>query len=256
LLSLAAALVFVLGVADSAEAANPLKPNKFKFDPSIGYILVRVGPTDKGNAPPVYFARLDDSGKKTVWSFGSGLINSKKVRDAAMVWGSDHFGTDGKTSLYLVPVNPGRWVVGGAGGTTMSLGSYGFDVKAGEITYVGTVLTGREDGKSEVPEIAATKLSKDLVEFGTLMNIVMSDAIVVTPAAEADPLPAQINAHPVVRAELIPDVRFNNFLAALVNRAVGLPPLGHQDPKGSYEWQKTAIAPGAVAPEQGSAARK
>jgi hypothetical protein len=243
-LILAAALCF--GAA-SAQASNPLKPAKFVWNPAMGYILARVGPSGSdGKAPPVYLARLGEDGN-TIWSFGGRLINNKKNLDAAMIWGGDHFGTDGKTSLYLVPVNPGRWVVGGAGNTVMSLGSYGFDVKAGEITYVGTILTDRENGKSDIPEFQSARLSRDLVEFGTLMNIVMSDALLVRPAGEADPLPAAIAAHKVSRAELQPDVRFNNFLAALVNRATGLPPLEHQ-PDRDYPWHKTAVARGA-APE-------
>lgn len=226
-------------VAATAQAANPLKPAKFAFNPSTGYILLRAGPTGSdGKAPPIYLARVDESWKKTIWSFGGRHINSKKEMDAAMVWGGDHFGTDGKTSLYLVPVNPGNWVIGGAGATAMSLGSYGFEVKPGEITYVGTVLTGQENGKSDIPEVRAAKLSKDLLEFGTLMNIVMSDALLVRAADESEALPPAIKAHPVTRAKLIPDVRFNNFLAALVNRAIGLPPLGHQNPNETWPWQE------------------
>lgn len=243
-LVLAAALCLGAG---AAHAANPLKPAKFVWNPAMGYILARVGPTgDDGKAPPVYFARLGEDGD-TVWSFGGRLINNKKNLDAAMVWGGDHFGSNGETSLYLVPVNPGKWVIAGAGNTVMSLGSYGFDVKPGEITYVGTILTDRENGKSKIPEFQSAKLSKDLVEFGTLMNIVMSDALLVRPAGEADPLPAALTAHPVTRAALQPDVRFNNFLAALINRAHGLPPLEHQAPGVEYPWRKTANVPGAPA---------
>jgi hypothetical protein len=155
-----------------------------------------------------------------------------------MVWGGDNFGSDGKTSLYLVPVNPGNWVIAGAGATSMSLGSYGFEVKPGEITYVGTILTDRENGKSEIPELAAAKLSQDLVEFGTLMNIVMSDAMMVIPAAEGDPIPEAIAAHTVTRAALVPDVRFNNFIAGMINRAVGLPAPGHHAPDETFPWQQ------------------
>jgi hypothetical protein len=231
-LAILAALAASFVAVPAAMAANPLKPEKFVFDPARGYILVRVGPVgDSGNADPVYFVRMDPANpKQTLWSFGMRAINSKKESDAAMVWGGDNFGNDGKTSLYLVPVNPGEWVIGGAGGTSMSLGSYGFTVKPGEITYVGTILTGRENGKSDIPEIKAAKLSEDLVEFGTLMNIVMSDAILVTPPAAGDPIPEAIATHGVTHASLVPDVRFNNFLAAMINRAIGLDPLEHQIP--------------------------
>jgi hypothetical protein len=238
-----AAACLCAGISAPASAANPLKPDKFVFDPARGYILARIGPvSDSGDAPPVYFARLSEDGTSTIWSYGMRAINSKKESDAAMVWGGDNFGNDGKTSLYLVPVNPGNWVIAGAGGTSMSLGSYGFEVKPGEITYVGTILTDRENGKSDIPEIAAAKLSKDLVEFGTLMNIVMSDAMLVRPPADGETFPEAISAHNVTRAALVPDVRFNNFLAGMINRVIGLPPLGHQDVSASFPWQKDKAA--------------
>lgn len=255
-LAFAAAAAAACLAAPAAQAANPLKPAKFVYNQAMGYILVRVGPTGSDDkAPPVYFARLDETGKKTVWSWGGRLINDKKVLDAAMVWGGDHFGSEGDTSLYLVPVNPGRWVVGGAGNTTLSLGSYGFDVAPGEITYVGTVLTGREDGKSKIPEIQSAKLSQDLVEFGTLMNIVMSEAVLVKPAGEGETLPAAITAHKVTRATLTPDVRFNNFLGSLVNRAYGLPPMGHADPAATYPWQESSAKAAAKAKAKAAKAK-
>ncbi|HMJ93132.1 MAG TPA: hypothetical protein VK472_03430 [Allosphingosinicella sp.] len=251
-LALLAALAASFVAVPAAMAANPLKPEKFVFDPARGYILVRVGPVgDSGNADPVYFVRMDPAHPgQTLWSFGMRPINSKKESDAAMVWGGDNFGNDGKTSLYLVPVNPGEWVIGGAGGTSMSLGSYGFTVKPGEITYVGTILTGRENGKSDIPEIKAATLSQDLVEFGTLMNIVMSDAILVTPSAAGDPIPEAIASHGVTHASLIPGVRFNNFLAAMINRAIGLEELEHQLPA-VVDSQGAAEAPEAPSTPSG-----
>ena len=214
----------------AVEANRPVKQREFSLDPNMGYILVRTGPVSRRGAAtnPIFLVRLNPETRTAIWSFGQSFIDRRANLDAAMVYGGNHWGTDGNTSVYIVPVNPGFWVVGGAGATTFSLGSYGFQVNAGEITDIGTVLAGREDGESPIPEIAAVRLSQDLVEFGTLMNIVMSDTMVMRPAAEGQAVPAALSAYTVRRAELVPDVRFDNFMRALVSRAVGLPPLGHQ----------------------------
>ena len=247
-------------VTTAAEANRPVKQREFTIDPNMGYILIRTGPVSSRGAASnaVYLVRLDTEKNTAIWSFGQSFIDRRANLDAAMVYGGNHWGTDGSTSVYVVPVNPGFWVVGGAGATTFSLGSYGFEVRAGEITDVGTVLTGRENGESPIPELAAVRLSQDLVEFGTLMNIVMSDTMVMRPAADGQAVPEALSAYTVRRAELVPDVRFDNFMRSLVSRAVGLPPLGHHaiDPKDDAETAATDTgsapagdsSPGAVAP--------
>jgi hypothetical protein len=226
------ALLAVLFVQMSAPAyaSRPLDQRRFSFDPAMGYILVRVGPTgDSGRlrSGPLYLVQVDRA-KGEVASRNAPLaMDRRDVFDAAVVRGGDHWGTDGQTSLYLLPAAPGFWAIGASGNTAFSLGSWGFEVRPGEITWVGTILIGRQDGNSPIPEIAAARLSPDLVSFGTLMNIVMSDAVLVRPAAVGEALPAALTAHPVRHAELVPDVRFENFLFGLVNRALGLPPMGH-----------------------------
>ncbi|HMG48230.1 MAG TPA: hypothetical protein VK614_12305 [Allosphingosinicella sp.] len=246
---LVALLALALLGATAASANRPVDQRRFALDPNLGYIVVRVGPLGSGGgAPMVYFVRVDREKHTALWSFGAGNIDSRRVLDGAQISGRNHWAVDGQTGLYVVPVNPGFWVVGGAGATTFSLGSYGFEVRAGEMTYVGTVLTGRQNGESPIPEIAASRLSPDLASFGTLMNIVMSDAVLVRPPAEGDALPAAITAFTVTRAELVPDVRFDNFLRALVNRALGLPPIGHMPLLGPGEDPFAPPAPAEAGP--------
>lgn len=248
LLALLVLILSGLG-ASAADANRPVDQRRFTLDPNLGYLVVRVGPLGSGGgAPPVYFVRLDPDRRTALWAWGAGNLDSRRVLDGAMIQGRNHWAADGQTGLYVVPVNPGFWVVGGAGATTLSLGSYGFEVRPGEMTYIGTVLTGRQNGESPIPEIAASRLSPDLASFGTLMNIVMSDAVLVRPAAESDPLPASITAFTVTRPALVADVRFDNFMRALVNRALGLPPIGHMPLLGPGEDPFAPPAPAEPGP--------
>jgi len=247
---LAALAMLVTSVvpADLALAHKPLKTKELVFDKTKGYILVRLGPA-KGAAPVVAFARLDPYTGKII---GDGVLNalSKKEYNAASAGGGNLLSTDGKTSLYVIPVNPGKWVITGTGMTIYSLGTYGFEVKEGETVNIGTILTGREDGKSEIPEIAAAKLSQDLVDFGTMMNIVMTDAMLLKPAGESDPTPPELASFNVRKAELIADIRFDNVYRGLVNRALGLPPMQHN----AAIAAATAPPPGQVKPATATSA--
>lgn len=213
-----------------AMAHKPLKPKEVAtLDPTKGYILVRVGPGSAKQTPTgVAMARLDPVDGEPIAGYGL----SKKEFNVASIAGGNFLSSDGKTRLYLVPVNPGRWAVTGVGATVFSMGTYGFDVRAGEIVHAGTLLVGREDGRSPIPEIAAARLSKDLVEFGTLTNIVMTDTFLVRPNEAQETLPASITL-PVRNAEYQSDIRFKNTYTLMVNRAIGLPPMQHNPPRPS-----------------------
>lgn len=245
------ALVVILA-ATPASASRPVDQRRFSFDPAMGYILVRVGPVANGRlrGGPIYLVPIDRARNVVDSRSDPAGMDRRDYFGAAVIRGGDHWGTDGQTSLYLLPVDPGFWTVGASGNTSFSLGSWGFEVRPGEITYVGTLLIGRQDGNSPIPEIAAARLSPDLVSFGTLMNIVMSDALLVRPAAEGDALPPALAAHTIRRPELVPDVRFDNFLLGLVNRALGLPPMGHA-PLVAEEFDPYAPEPEAAESDAG-----
>jgi hypothetical protein len=235
---MAVAALALAGLAHPAAAHKALKPKELvNLDKTKGYILVRIGTNgnSSGSAPTIVLALIDaDSGQPM-----AGNASSSKEYDVGMAGGGNFLSTDGKTSLYLVPVTPGKWAVIAAGQTVFSLGTYGFDVKAGEIVNAGIVYTGREDGKSAVPEIAAAKLSPDLAAFGTLMNIVMTDALLFKPPAGPETLPPALAGFPVRDAVLEPDIRFDNSYALMINRALGLPPMEHQPSLASMVTHKT-----------------
>ena len=212
---------------------DTLKPGKIKLDNRLGYVLVRLGPkaADKNPALTVGFQRIDaetnkpfnfatiDDIPKDFWRTAGVGINVGRS-----------FGNVDGTGIYYVGFYPGRWAIGGVGQTCMSLGSYTFDVKVGEVTDIGTLLVARENGEAEVPELKDAKLSQDLADFGTMMNIVMSEALYVKPASDTPTLPAELKSMPLVKATLTPDYRAENTCSSLINRATSLPPIGHQPP--------------------------
>lgn len=236
---------------------DTLKPGKIKLDPRLGYVLLRLGPKPVGKNPSVSvgFSRIDpatnaffdfktpDDVPPDFWRTGSVAVNVGRS-----------FGDVDGTGVYLVGFYPGRWIIGNVGSTCLSLGSYAFDVKQGEVTDIGTLLAARENGEAAAPELKDAKLSPDLVEFGTMMNIVMSEALYVKPASSTPALPKELSAMPVTKASLIPDHRFDNSCMNLINRASSLPPLENRPPMTREE----AIAALAKMnpPERVEAARK
>ncbi len=236
---------------------DTLKPGKIKLDPRLGYVLVRLGPKAIGKNPAVSvgFSRIDPT-TDTFFKFDSPKdVPASFFRSSAVAVNVGRsFGEVDGTGIYLVGFYPGRWIIGNVGSTCLSLGSYSFDVKQGEVTDIGTLLAAREDGQVSSPEFNDAKLSPDLVEFGTLMNIVMSEALYVKPASDAPTLPKELSAMPVTKAALTPDRRFGNTCMSLINRAASLPPIEHQKPMTREE----AIAELARMnpPERVEAARK
>lgn len=229
-----------LAVAQSPAPAKPakikldtLKPGKLKLDSRLGYILVRIGPrkTPTDHPMPVAFIRIDEK-TGTFFTFDKPEDTPADFwRTAAVaVNTSRSFGDSQGSGVYLVGAYPGRWVIGNVGTTCLSMGTYAFDVKQGEITDIGTLLTAREDGQSPAPELKGASLSADLASFGVMMNIVMSNALFARPASDVPALPAELQGMPRHHDELEPDFRFANTCTDLVNRAASLPPIGHQPP--------------------------
>ena len=221
--------------------ADDAKPKKMKLDtlkkgpvqiePDYGYIVIRVGPKSETETPTaVAFRRIDPATDLPLT--GPDTPNPKDFARSlsAVVNTTRPFDIGDGVGVYVVKVYPGRWVLNNVGGTCLSLGTYTVDVKAGQVVDFGTVLTAREDGKTTLPEFEGAALSEDLVKFGTMMNIVMTDAVFVKPAVAGASMPAELAGLTVAPATLGKDYRFDNFCAMLVNRATSLSPLEHPKP--------------------------
>lgn len=211
---------------------EPLKPGKIKLDPRLGYILVRMGPSNASEKPtPVAFVRINAAtGKPFEPGDEEAAVPNFDRTVLVVVNAGRSFGEVDGQSVYLLSAYPGQWIISNVGETCLSLGTYQFEVKQGEVADIGSLWTAREDGKSAVPQLAGVTLSQDLVEFGTMMNIVMSTALFAAPADGTPALPAELASFPVSKAALSPDFRMENRCQGLINRAASLPPMESAPP--------------------------
>jgi len=228
---LASLIITVAAINSTAFATKAVKPNKFQMEQTKGYIVVKAG-TDREKGKKIssclYFARLDLNTNETVWNYGDSSPTSRKNLDVATatcggnVWLKAE--KSRKAGWYVIPVNPGRWVIAGGGDeTSFSMGSYAFDVAPGKLTYIGEILVGKEDGKSDEPAIRRMKVSDDVLSFGTLYNILISHSFVLNQPITTENLPANLQSYDIVVPEFESNVVFNNAMRAMVSKAADLP---------------------------------
>ncbi len=218
-----------------------LKKGPVAVEPAYGYLLVRLGPKGPAKTPTALaFRRIDPATNQPLEK--ADIADPKEyLRSLAVVLNpSRNFDLQGDAGTYVLKVYPGRWVLNNTDSTCLSLGTYTVDVKAGEVVDFGTILTSKENGLSAYPELKASKLSPDLVHFGTAMNIVMTDAVYVKPAVAGAPVPAELQKLAVKPATLGADYRFDNLCTQLVNRAASLGPIERPAPA-SKDQAKTMI---------------
>lgn len=225
---LIAAATLGLLVATPVHAAGRIKPGQFKLDAKLGYILVRVGPTQgkKLKSANLYFWRYDAARGDVRFAKKKDANPVPKGEDQSAFVGDRPFVPGPTTSTYLVSVTPGDWVIHGTETTALAMGSYRFAVRPGEITDIGTVRIYRDDGSADDPALKRHPVSGDIVADRAYL---VDDQIIVSSASAGEALP-ELNGAPIVRVTLIPDARFTNrggirpgYLAGLlVNRAAGL----------------------------------
>jgi hypothetical protein len=191
----------------AALASTPIKPKHLdKMDPNGSYVIVRIQGGDG-----VDLTRYDPQTMRTYWS---SVASARNDLDVAIVGGNHSFGDDkeGSAKTYIIQVAPGNWLVSGWTGFSFSLGTYGFEVKPGEVTDIGTIIvTHSNDDATEANAAAADTLL--LVESGP--NDILPPGL------------AKLNVH---KATIIKDLRFGNIHHYLYSRALGLPPLEHVKP--------------------------
>lgn len=220
----------------AAQSATPkrfkneaLKRGALTTDPAAGYVLIRAS----AKSPPIGLWRQPPDGADR---YPPEMVKNKDLRDTfgALTNPGRSWEDRDNLSAYVLKLYPGRYVISTVGGTCMSMGTYAFDVQAGSVVDVGTVLTAKEDGKSPLPEFARSRLSQDLVDFGVATNIVMSHAMFSKPPSGL-PVPHGLEGVNVTPANLKADVRLDNICRTLTNRAASLPPPGHRPPMSTRE---------------------
>ncbi|HEX8261907.1 MAG TPA: hypothetical protein VF547_03425 [Allosphingosinicella sp.] len=217
LAALAAALV--LPASAPTLAADSLKVAPAALDPKLAYLLVRLGKRDEKVWNLVSFYRYDPQAEDLR---GRGRAKANPVpagEDKAAVVGPKPFlAEDGNIRTYLVAVTPGRWVIASSPTTSFSLGSYQFDAKAGEITDLGTLYMGAENGSSIWPRLAQIRSAPDIEKRA----YTVADALLVEPAGDAAAAPAGLSALPRRPAVFLRAPRFGNHSGQMINAVIPL----------------------------------
>jgi hypothetical protein len=213
------AAALAVPVAAPAPAAESLKLAPAALDPKLAYLLVRLGKRDDKVWNLVSFYRYDPEAEDLR---GKGRAKANPVpkgEDKAAVVGPKPFlAEDGNVRTYLVAVTPGRWVIASSPTTSYSLGSFQFDAKAGEITDLGTLYMGAENGSSIWPRLAAIHSAPDIEKRG----YTVADALLVEPAGETTTVPSAISALPRRPADYAPAPRFGNHSGQMINAVLPL----------------------------------
>jgi hypothetical protein len=216
-LALAAAAAFA--PSGKVSAAEMLKAAPVSMDAAHAYLLVRLGKRTDDVWNTVSFMPYDPVAEDLR---GKGRAKSNRVPkgedNAALISTKPFIAEEGNIRTYLVVVTPGRWVIASSPTTSYSLGSYQFEAKGGEITDLGTIYIGPENGSSIWPRLAAIHSSPDIERRG----YTVADAMLIEPATEGQAAPAVLAALPRHPAAYSPAPRFGNHSGQLINKALPL----------------------------------
>ncbi len=203
----------------SATAADQVKKIPASLDANRAYLLVRVGERspDLWNTISVmrYDEKLEDIrglGRAKTNPVAKGEDKSIFIGPKAHLLELDHVRT------YLVAVTPGRYVLTGGPTTCNCLGSFQFDASAGQMTDLGTIYIGPENGSSPWKDLSGLRSSPDIEERG----YTVADAMIIHPATSASSLPEGMQTLPRLIANYLPASRFGNHSGQLLNKSLPL----------------------------------
>ena len=243
-----AAALFLFASSSGAFAAQQVNHKKpVVVDPGKGYVLARVGPSEnKGQAATIVLFRIDPETSRLRTRDKKSINPVVKGEDStALIGGNRSFGqvplTSGQASVFLTSLTPGEWVIVGTQSTCACMGSYRFTVRPGEITDIGTIITGVSDPNSAFAEFRGAAVSPDLLE----KPYTVPEAMFARAATESDTVPASLEKFPRTRATLTL-TRFDNAGGWMINRMSGLPPLEHETTGSADAVTDPRYAPGTV----------
>jgi hypothetical protein len=222
------AFVAPAALAKTDWAKTPLQPDK-------AYILVQVDPLEvqlMGNnrvAAGVIIAPYDLD--KT--SLRMTQEPKKPARIDRVMLNSNPVAKDGKRRQYFALIEPGTWVIEGAGGeggtlvspvTAFSLSSYRFEAKAGEILDLGVMTPTREVSDNPDTKMTGGKMLGMMLAgpFGGGRVEPVPLKLEMRARQPGDlPIPAWVTEAKMVKPVLEYGATFPNLLGGLVNRVDG-----------------------------------
>lgn len=216
-----AAVILALMVATPIHAKN-------EIDPSAAYVLVDIGDLEDS-----MFRGVDIPGTITIARYSR---EDKDIRGGDL---SPRTVLPGKASphlsiyknpvvkmkgmrQYLVKVDPDIWVIESIGGTSMSLGSMSFEVKAGQVVDLGFIKPRTDWAPGEeAPSPASALLGGILVGRTGSKNARPVYGEWHARTSNELPVPDTLQKLNVVAADYEDGATFGNYLGGLVNRFGG-----------------------------------
>ncbi|TRW16916.1 hypothetical protein [Glacieibacterium frigidum] len=224
--------LLLLLVTARAASAEPLTTVPTTLDPAKAYVLVEYKliantmanfPGSRKYYPQIFglsFARYDAT-LADVRGQGRAVANPapdkrpfEAFRNRPLVKGEG-------AQLFLIAVEPDTWVVQGWADTSFSLGSYRFQLAAGDIVDLGVVsaLADWPDGQPpKAPSLAKLMLLGPFAKKPPVTPVRVSFR---ARGADDLPLPPELVAR-VRNVEFAPGATFGNYLGGPVNRIEGV----------------------------------
>jgi hypothetical protein len=231
------ALIAALALAAPAPAAaTTLKTVPAALNPAKAYILVeyRLLKNPYGGGLPgsrktmplksgLVFARYDPA-LGDIRGMGKAKANPVAPgQQAAEGFRSKPIAKGEGSRLFLLEVEPDRWVVQGFGTTSFSLGSYSFELAPGSVTDLGVVTAEPDWAEGQKPPNMGSLLGAALAGPFAKSADIAPMRLSFRPREPGDiPLPAGLPADKVRPAAFAPGAKFGNYLGGLVNRIEGV----------------------------------
>lgn len=216
-LILAAMLLLSAAAPALASAALTAAPVSLAADQA--YVLVRIGERVPGAWNSLMLSPYDDL-NQDLRGRGRAKGNPlpKGADEGVLIGPGKPLAEAPHLRTYLVALTPGRYVLSNSATTCFCLGSYQFEAAAGQITDLGTVYIGAENGSSPWAVLARLRSAPDIEDI----PYAVADALAVYPWKETMTIPAAIAALPRQPATYWAAPRLGNHYGRLLNQALPL----------------------------------
>jgi hypothetical protein len=205
--------------ATAAQAAETLKVAPAQLDPAKAYVMVRMGERSPDLWNTLILSPYDEAAEDVR---GKGRAKGNPVAKTAdrmvVITTKPFIAEEDHVRTYLVSITPGKYVIAGGPTTCFCLGSYQFEAAVGQITDLGTIYIGPENGSSSWAALANLRSSPDI----EARAYTVAEAIAIYPWKSGMPVPAALAALPKVPAIYTVAKRFGNHQGQLLNRALPL----------------------------------
>jgi len=151
--------------------------------------------------------------------------HAKEEPNVVVLYGSYRDTANDRT--YLAAIKPGTYLLAGVEfATSLCMGTVRFEAKAGTITDLGTILTAKDDGPTDIPELAGHVRGEDL-------NVTPTPLVMgLRPYAAGMEIPQTLSDLPHAAADYHAVGRFPNYFGTPIDRLAPVPGIIDYDKDG------------------------